>query len=222
METAEKAYPMPGSAVNAAVLPMRVSLLECPSDNVPPGATSYRVCLGSSPFVGDRPNRGAYFSAGGGKGLASWTHIRDGLSNTVLCSEKIVGDFDEKAFVPFRDTLFVNVRDFRDPATAAAVCARLPASKTSPHSSFAGATWLLNGYAYTWYNHVLTPNSRSPDCTNGGYVLAQAATTARSWHGPGVNAAMADGAVRFVSESIDLQIWRALGTRSGAERVGDW
>ncbi len=40
---------------------------------------------------------------------------------------------------------------------------------------------------------------------------------ARSRHSGGVNAAMCDASVRFVSDGIDLRTWRALATREGGE-----
>jgi len=33
---------------------------------------------------------------------------------------------------------------------------------------------------------------------------------------------MADGSTQFVTESIDYNIWQALGTRSGGEVVGEF
>lgn len=42
---------------------------------------------------------------------------------------------------------------------------------------------------------------------------------ARSRHPGGVNAAMGDGSVRFVKNSIDKAIWSALGTKAGGEVV---
>ena len=39
----------------------------------------------------------------------------------------------------------------------------------------------------------------------------------RSYHPGGVNAAMADGSVHFISESVDVEVYRALGTRAGNE-----
>ena len=42
---------------------------------------------------------------------------------------------------------------------------------------------------------------------------------ARSAHPGGVNAAMADGSVRFVKSTINKAIWQAIGTRAGGEVV---
>lgn len=47
-----------------------------------------------------------------------------------------------------------------------------------------------------------------------------AAVTARSHHDSMVHALLMDGSVRSVSDSIDLQLWRALGTRNGHEQIG--
>jgi prepilin-type processing-associated H-X9-DG protein len=48
------------------------------------------------------------------------------------------------------------------------------------------------------------------------------ATTANSAHINGVNMALCDGSVRFVPSAIDLSTWRALGSRSGGEVLGDY
>ena len=42
-----------------------------------------------------------------------------------------------------------------------------------------------------------------------------------SGHSQGVNCLMGDGAVRFVSNSVTLTNWRALGTMNGGEVVSD-
>ncbi|MCF0234413.1 MAG: DUF1559 domain-containing protein, partial [Thermoguttaceae bacterium] len=44
-------------------------------------------------------------------------------------------------------------------------------------------------------------------------------SAARSHHSGGVNAAMGDGSVRFVSETINLDTWKALSTTQGGETV---
>jgi prepilin-type processing-associated H-X9-DG protein len=43
---------------------------------------------------------------------------------------------------------------------------------------------------------------------------------ARSLHPGGVNLALGDGSVRFVSDHVDLAMWRAAATRAGGEVLG--
>lgn len=43
-----------------------------------------------------------------------------------------------------------------------------------------------------------------------------------SYHPGGCNATLGDASVRFVSETIDIDIWRAVGSRKGKETVGDF
>ena len=93
------------------------------------------------------------------------------------------------------------------------------------------------------FSNSITPNSSAPDrpigpCPqdqgDGGYKepcsslggnawwtqsAAGAYVTARSRHTGGVNAAMADGSIRFLNTSIDLAAWRGLATRAGNEVI---
>jgi prepilin-type N-terminal cleavage/methylation domain-containing protein len=48
-----------------------------------------------------------------------------------------------------------------------------------------------------------------------------AAITSRSWHSGLVHVALMDGSVRPVSDQIELPVWRALGTRAGADDLSD-
>jgi prepilin-type processing-associated H-X9-DG protein len=41
----------------------------------------------------------------------------------------------------------------------------------------------------------------------------------RSWHPAGLNFTMADGSTQFISQDINLTIYRALATRAGGETV---
>jgi prepilin-type processing-associated H-X9-DG protein len=40
-----------------------------------------------------------------------------------------------------------------------------------------------------------------------------------SWHPGGVNVTMADGSVRFVKNSMNIQTWLSLGTRANGEVI---
>ena len=46
--------------------------------------------------------------------------------------------------------------------------------------------------------------------------------TSRSYHAGGVNVALMDGSVRFISSTIEPETWRALGTRDGGEVPGNY
>ncbi len=55
-------------------------------------------------------------------------------------------------------------------------------------------------------------------CIQSGRAESQSMwAAARSAHPQGVNAAMADGSVRFVANDIELSVWQAMGTRAGGE-----
>ena len=79
------------------------------------------------------------------------------------------------------------------------------------------------------FHTMLTPNTSSPDIIASGWFQAtgdpkmpatagnQQRNAARSRHPGGVNAAMCDGSVRFVTNSVALTVWQAVGTMNGAE-----
>jgi hypothetical protein len=78
----------------------------------------------------------------------------------------------------------------------------------------------------------LGPNSSSAD-TMGGFcpgtpapgmpcVGGATALSARSKHTGGVQVLMGDGAIRFVSNNINLPTWQALSSIQGSETLGDF
>ena len=71
---------------------------------------------------------------------------------------------------------------------------------------FMGAPW---GHGQHHYQHMSPPNARS--C--GWLPSLRSTMAATSRHPGGVNVAFADGGVRFVPNSIDLAVWRGLGSR---------
>ena len=73
------------------------------------------------------------------------------------------------------------------------------------------ARWVV-GYPRVGMGTTLFPlNARRANIT-GGYT---------SQHSGGLNFLWMDGSVRFVPSTIDLQVWRAAGTRAGGEVAGE-
>jgi type II secretory pathway pseudopilin PulG len=209
----------PSSDLNAPLLSVRVPVFECPSDSVFPGGTSYRMCWGTSPgshqSAGDRPPNAARIGVARVYGLPLHA-IADGLDATACFSERVVGDGDPARYDPWRDRAVVTAPAAYQPDEMAAAC-RFSLSAMQGHRSYDGASWLLSSPRNSLYNHVLTPNSRTPDCEGGG-----AAITARSQHFGGVHVLFVGGGVRFVGESVDLTVWRALATPQDGEVIGDF
>ncbi len=81
---------------------------------------------------------------------------------------------------------------------------------------------------------VTTPNTTAPDVVNWASPVpdpdrmmpvttaGQQYNAARSRHPGGVNAALCDGSVRFVTDTIALATWQALGSMDGGEAVGEY
>jgi prepilin-type processing-associated H-X9-DG protein len=147
--------------------------------------------------------------------------FHDGLSSTAFYSERVLGDHDPDVYDPWRDYVrFVGNglgMDVCTPDQMIADC-RDGIAPGAPHASYVGVTWLFGGWVQTAYNHILTPNSPIPDCAydseqfpNGGH----AAMTARSHHPGGVNVVFGDAHVEFVSQQVDLGVWREMSTRAG-------
>jgi prepilin-type N-terminal cleavage/methylation domain-containing protein len=92
---------------------------------------------------------------------------------------------------------------------------------------------LNDGEGCTEYMTIDTPNSGTdvtPYLHNGGKNLpedppaligAYAHKAARSRHPGGVNVIMADSSLRFVTDEIALDLWRAMGTMNGGEVISD-
>lgn len=200
----------PASEVNAPLLTRRVPAFECPADSVPPGGTSYRMCKGTTPGFaqteGDFPNRSRV-------GVARFdgfplNRVTDGLSNTACFAERAVGDRNPQAYDSWRDRVLLDRTSLGTPDEIAAAC-RLRPGDVRSHQSYDGASWLLTAYHLTLYNHVLPPNSTTPDCRIANF---SGAFSARSLHPGGAHLLLCDGSVRLAAESIAVAPWRALAT----------
>lgn len=151
--------------------------------------------------------------------------ITDGTSSTACMSESSLGDGPR------------NASSATPPASAQKVYAYLTTYQSSmDDAACAGATswniqdlrqflWYSGEIRNTAYNHYYTPNSKNWDCitnaVNFGYT-AIGWKAARSMHVGGVHLLMCDGAVRFVSDNVDVNAWRSISTRAGSETVADF
>ncbi len=91
-----------------------------------------------------------------------------------------------------------------------------------------------NGTMWGWYaagqstlNTATTPNwvypSAGGDCCPGGaHDWGYGIIPPRSKHSGGVHAALGDGSVRFISDSIDLLLFQRLGNRNDGKVIGEY
>ena len=153
------------------------------------------LIFGGAPFtIGgwDTPDHSGYVRVQ----VFKFRDITDGLSNTLMLSETVQGE-----------------------------------ARTNP--DMRGFVWWGYGSGFETY---LGPNSSAPDVMQDGYYCDNGAprnppcvgphTTqmpmtmaARSRHPGGVQAAMCDGSVNFISDDVQLDVWRAMSTSQGQEAI---
>ena len=207
---------------NSTAMVTSINGLICPSDTYNPtppyGAqTNYMADMGSgivwqsSLFA---PNTSLPMPSGVfyGNSATRFAEITDGLSNTGFYSERIVGDGTTGIISPIADVFFDPGAPLT-PDDAMAQCQALniynPANQIP---MIMGVPW-IDGQHITL--HVTTPNTRS--C--GFFIVNRAVMPPSSKHPGGVNLLLGDGSVKFIKDSINLQTWRALGTRNGGEVI---
>jgi len=206
--------------VNGDLFRTPIALYQCPSDDAgvfgsEPGIpqsegysrSNYVVCLSPDGSIMEKNlTENAGFDAGCNnannpatkRALFNWQvcrsikQVRDGTSNTVALSEVIAGPS--------------GTPDLR-------------------------GIWVSD--LGIGYSHLRTPNSAIPDQLLGGPYCNPAKApclgnspcwsgvinAARSFHPGGVNAALADGSVRFFADSTDAQLWIGLASIDGGEVV---
>ena len=204
-------------APNVSLTQGRLAAHSCPSDT--PTATwiatgmpnyNYAVNFGNTSNARVSPLNGVTFSKapfhyegfrGSGPGISyGLRDITDGTSNTLMLAE-------------VRNGIFNN--DLR------------------------GLTWFGSHSGFTTHN---SPNTATPDYSESQWCPAGASTpdlpcagssgdstgatplnmSARSRHTGGVQVALCDGAVRFISNNIDLNTWRALSSMQGNETISEF
>ncbi|HEY1859252.1 MAG TPA: DUF1559 domain-containing protein [Gemmataceae bacterium] len=192
-----------------------VALFLCPSDvgtAIDPrfGPTNYVACLGSGANGGSRnPSDGVFFN----NSRICIADITDGTSNTALMSEQILGPGGT-----FPGGTPIDVRLYY-----ASVHARAPVDEPTCQAATTfltdrGSRWADGEVQYGLYDHHYPPNAGKWDCV----AIEYSWKPARSKHTGGVNLALADGSVHFVSNNVNVTTWHALGSRAGGEPAGEY
>jgi prepilin-type N-terminal cleavage/methylation domain-containing protein len=206
-----------GGSQNTPVTTRQIQAYSCPSDTISasPGTYSgitfhnYVANHGNTSLartatfgttLGGQPNtfKGAPFTQ-----VASWNStpqtvryadILDGLSNTLAFSETVQGRAND-------------LRGFAWWNGGAHFEGYLPPNSSQPD--------ILEAIGYCIKTNPANPPCDGPTSTNPSNIAA------RSRHPKGVMAALCDGSVRFVANSVNLDTWRAVSSAYGAEAVND-
>ena len=223
----------------------------CPSDPngdkgghyyAPRAGNNYTFCNGDSCVVPVGDPRGIF----GLYNFASIGDIKDGTSNTLAMSEHVI------SVAPTMSTIHGNAAWFTGAGmNPAAECLVFKGPGTSIISNgtitsgnignnIVGAIWPWGVSAVCGVNTILPPNSVA--CINNGDWSTRAYLPPDSYHPGGVNALLADGSCRFISDTIDTGdltapdpylvmpvggnspygVWGALGSKIGGETLSEF
>ena len=214
---------------NKAATQTSISVYQCPSDEssgrtgvnegmkTEMSRSNYVVCFGSATMLRNAnginimenaSRAGIDFETDGAFRIdrsRKWNSFTDGTSNTVLASEVLSGKDDFKG----------------------------PGDKEWDSRGM-WAWHMMGAFAYT---HLNAPNTDVGDAMQAGGSLECVAgenmpcdnshgsnwdqfhAAARSRHSGGVNAVFGDGHVNFLSETIELRIWRYLGAMNDGQVI---
>jgi prepilin-type N-terminal cleavage/methylation domain-containing protein/prepilin-type processing-associated H-X9-DG protein len=230
---------------NSTVRCTRINTFVCPSDgNVPVGTatingtafqigyTNYPNCLGIARISNGNQNANIIDGPADKMGQTSdgpditFATIKDGLSNTVIWGEFVMGgNYPTASAKPGKNAVF-GYMSYNDTTSGVAYGQALflkvqtdcQNTTNTIQSDQKGGDWLWHEvYAGGGYTHVNMPNKKS--CFYDSMHTDSGAIAASSNHSGGVNLCMLDGSVRFVKESISPQTWWAISTKDGGEVV---
>ena len=154
----------------------------------------------------------------------------DGSSNTVAFSEKLTGS----GGIPLYRGNGVNGTGAVGAFDAFQAVTVIQSDLTNCTTAFQsganiktneGQWWSYGTSAYSMFMTIVPPNSKNypwGSCRNGCNTCSPDSnqyTNASSAHSGGVNTLMSDGSVKFIKDSISMQIWWGLGTKAGSEVI---
>jgi prepilin-type N-terminal cleavage/methylation domain-containing protein len=152
-------------------------------------------------------------------------HITDGTTHTALYAERVRGDGDNLRVETPSDWFLISVPNPTNPAALDVYnkCSTVTPATGTQQWSCSGRNWVHGDYATSRYNHIMPPNGYACGLAAAGSLNAipineeGGAHTASSRHSGGVNMVAADSSTHFVSNDVDIAVWRALGSRNGEE-----
>ncbi|MGV3484451.1 MAG: DUF1559 domain-containing protein [Planctomycetaceae bacterium] len=200
-------------AANTQARLTEVPLFRCPSDlqNAQPtagGAVNYCPNKGASLLWQDPKADGVMFFLS----ETQFRDILDGTTHTAAFAERMIGDGSNGMSSPEADTFLSSANPLTQD-DAVQMCDAVDITDlANQFPQFMGSPWIDGKHAY---QHISGPNARS--C--GFQPAGKATMAASSRHTGGAYVLMCDGSVQFMTDSVDLITWRALGTRQGGETV---
>jgi len=165
------------------------------------GSTTLQRQATFGTMLNGQPNKfkGAPFiyvgSATSNPQVVRFADVFDGLSNTLAFSETVQGHAND-----LRGFAWWNGGSHFE-------------THLSPNSSQPD---ILENISYCINNDTYNPPCDGPTSANPENIAA------RSRHPSGVMASLCDGSVRFIPNSINLDIWRAISTAAGREPASDF
>ena len=225
--------PQPGDfvvtgGVKAPDVPAGAAVWLCPSDPMAELAHGHQSFMMSAGLGHARPRSG--FLGYVHDRASAAPDVTDGLSQTAMLSERLVGVFDTpitsrpppRRYGELRTVWYASQDHPPTEAGADALMTDCRSPKTDDLPPYASKRF---GWGdFRGYNHLFTPNL--PACyagppPTGPYTLGPeedgAAVPPSSLHAGGVNVAFGDGRVSFTADGIDVTAWRAAGTISAGE-----
>jgi len=213
-----------------------VPMFRCPSDGTneryteyfttadrPFAGGNYVVCTGSGTGTNydlRYPTDGLFYFASARR----FRDMLDGSSNTLAMAETLLGShqettgpgpLDPKRQMAHMQNLSIDPNAPGIPGIVNPDVASLLAGATKWTGRRCHA-WISGKQFASTFCTYMPPNAPVADvwAKGAGFIAA------RSNHPGGVNGLLGDGSVRFVSDSIELATWRALGTCAKGEVVG--
>ncbi len=203
-----------------------------------PGNATVAANVNAAASVARGTNRGFFWA----RHTTKFRDVLDGLSNTIACGEVVISAGNREVNAELstghgKSTLVTeNALDIQscldriDPSNPT----RLTGSISTALDRAKASKWVDGRTWYTGFQTILTPNK--PSCYNNTDDRAMGWTTASSRHQGGVHVLMGDGAVKFITDSIEggdlyatrstgqqspYGLWGKLGTRASAEVIDE-